>query len=52
MATGNEMLVEGNNWHDKFWGVCGGEGENHLGKMLMHIRERLTAYVASQKEGT
>jgi len=32
-------LVEGNTWGDKFWGVCDGEGENYLGKILMEIRE-------------
>lgn len=33
-------LEETNTWHDTFWGVCGGVGENHLGKILMEIRER------------
>lgn len=41
--TGDEELVEGTWWHDRFWGVCnckkcGGVGENHLGKLLMEIR--------------
>lgn len=22
LATGTEILVEGNRWHDKFWGAC------------------------------
>ena len=35
-------LVEGNNWNDRFWGACGGKGENHLGKILMKIRAELT----------
>lgn len=30
--TGGEELVEANYWHDTFWGVCDGVGENHLGK--------------------
>lgn len=34
-------LIEGNNWGDTFWGVCNGEGENHLGKLLMKIRRQL-----------
>lgn len=32
-------IVEENNWKDTFWGVCEGEGQNHLGKILMRIRE-------------
>jgi ribA/ribD-fused uncharacterized protein len=38
LLTGDEELVEGNVWHDVFWGVCNGVGENHLGKLLMKIR--------------
>lgn len=41
LGTGNEELVEGNYWHDTFWGVCNGVGENHLGKLLMEIRREL-----------
>lgn len=41
MDTGTEILVEGNNWGDTYWGVCRGEGRNHLGKLLMKIREEL-----------
>lgn len=33
-------LVEGNDWGDTFWGVCRGEGENNLGKILMELREK------------
>ena len=39
IETGDAELIEGNWWGDKFWGVCGGEGENHLGKLLMEVRE-------------
>jgi ribA/ribD-fused uncharacterized protein len=39
LDTGDKLLVEGNHWNDKFWGVCEGEGENMLGKILMQIRE-------------
>lgn len=39
--TGEEELVEVNSWFDTFWGVCNGKGENHLGKILMRIREEL-----------
>lgn len=31
-------LVEVNNWGDKFWGVCGSDGQNNLGKLLMFVR--------------
>jgi ribA/ribD-fused uncharacterized protein len=39
--TSEHEIVEGNNWGDKFWGVCGGVGENHLGKILMKVREEV-----------
>ena len=41
LNTGDEPLVEGNTWGDTFWGVCRGKGENHLGKILMKIREEI-----------
>ncbi len=41
LATGTEELVEGNWWHDYFWGVCNGRGENWLGRILMEIRTEL-----------
>lgn len=31
-------LVEGNSWGDRFWGVCGGVGENNLGSLLVRVR--------------
>jgi len=36
--TGDEELVEGNNWNDHYWGVCNGVGQNILGKILMNVR--------------
>lgn len=33
-------IVERNYWKDTFWGVCNGKGENHLGKLLMEIRDQ------------
>lgn len=39
LQTGAEELIEGNWWGDTFWGVCRGKGENHLGKLLMEIRD-------------
>lgn len=41
LATGKEELIEGNFWNDTYWGICKGEGENHLGKLLMNIREKI-----------
>ena len=32
-------LIEGNWWGDTFWGVCRGQGHNHLGHILMNIRD-------------
>jgi hypothetical protein len=40
-ATGSAELIEGNTWGDVYWGVCNGEGQNHLGKLLMDIRKNL-----------
>lgn len=39
METGDAMLIENNYWGDRIWGVCDGIGQNHLGKMLMKIRD-------------
>lgn len=43
LATGDAALIEGNHWGDRFWGVDArtGVGENHLGQILMRVRERL-----------
>jgi ribA/ribD-fused uncharacterized protein len=41
IATEDYELVEGNHWHDYYWGVCNGTGENNLGKLLMKIRSEL-----------
>lgn len=40
-GTGNEVLVEHNTWNDIYWGVCGSTGANHLGRLLMRVREEL-----------
>jgi ribA/ribD-fused uncharacterized protein len=39
----DEDIVEGNDWGDVFWGVDikTGKGENHLGKILMRVRDEL-----------
>ena len=41
LATGDTELIEGNTWHDCWWGVCDGVGQNNLGKILMEIRNLL-----------
>jgi len=46
LSTGDLDLIEGNFWHDNFYGKCfcpkcNGSGENHLGKILMKTREEL-----------
>lgn len=48
LSTWPNELVEGNTWGDVFWGVDqrSGRGENHLGKLLMKIRDELRAAVA------
>lgn len=43
VATGDEEIIEGNTWGDTFWGKCNGEGENHLGLLLMEIRKTCQA---------
>lgn len=39
--TGEQELIEGNKWGDCYWGKCGGFGQNHLGKIIMRIRDEL-----------
>ena len=39
--TAPNILIEGNTWNDRFWGVCRGKGRNELGKALMAWRSRL-----------
>lgn len=41
LSTGDEELIEGNFWNDTYWGVCNGKGQNHLGKILMEVRNEL-----------
>lgn len=42
LATSPARLVEGNHWGDTFWGVDDRRGgENHLGQLLMEIRDEL-----------
>jgi hypothetical protein len=41
--TGEQHIQEGNMWNDKFWGIClkTNKGQNHLGKLIMQIRDEL-----------
>jgi ribA/ribD-fused uncharacterized protein len=47
LATGETELVEGNTWHDNFWGKCrcdrcaSSPGQNRLGRLLMEVRSQL-----------
>ena len=46
LSTDDAKLVEGNFWHDYFWGVCSCDkcnytGYNYLGKLLMKVRSDL-----------
>lgn len=51
LSTEHETIIEGNWWHDVYWGICDGSGrskrceaghyprgENWLGRLLMEIR--------------
>ena len=40
-ATAPRKLIEGNVWKDTFFGVYNGKGENHLGMLLMKIRDEV-----------
>lgn len=45
LDTGDEELIEGNTWHDQFWGDCNcpkcanKPGQNMLGQCLMILRD-------------
>jgi ribA/ribD-fused uncharacterized protein len=43
LDTGMAVLIEGNTWGDRTWGVCDGHGDNHLGRLLMEIRSDTAA---------
>lgn len=48
LATENSSIIEGNDWHDNYWGDCTCEkcehikGKNKLGKIYMRIRKMLS----------
>lgn len=39
--TGEMKIIESNYWGDTFWGECDGVGENHLGKIIMQVRDKI-----------
>lgn len=41
LSTKDAHLEEGNMHGDTYWGTVNGTGENHLGKLLMQIREEV-----------
>lgn len=47
LSTGEQVIVEGNTWHDNFFGNCSCEkcndiiGFNHLGILIMKIRDEI-----------
>ena len=46
LSTRTYELIEGNYWHDNYWGVCAcdacpGAGRNALGELLMKLRYEL-----------
>lgn len=48
LATGKARLIEGNDWGDNYWGISPYSNDNpempwnnHLGKILMMVREEL-----------
>lgn len=57
LETRDAILVEGNWWHDTFWGQCNcvkhhGVGENNLGKLLMEIRNELKSSTGQEAESS
>lgn len=45
IATREARLIEGNSHGDVYWGMCGGEGENWLGRLLEMVRGELKTRV-------
>ena len=50
LATGDANLIEGNTWHDNYWGICTCskcinspvvDGKNKLGTILMKVRDSI-----------
>jgi ribA/ribD-fused uncharacterized protein len=41
LTTRDATLIEGNTWGDTYWGMCKGQGDNHLGEILMQVRSEI-----------
>ncbi|MGX8687463.1 MAG: NADAR family protein [bacterium] len=43
LSTGDALLIEGNTWNDRYWGVDkrSRTGKNYLGQILMKVRREL-----------
>lgn len=52
LETGDAELIEGNTWGDIYWGVCGGVGQNKLGKILMQVREEIRRELEGRTENS
>lgn len=54
MDTAGATLIEGNYWHDNFWGACTCDGcsdklqQNQLGTILMSVRATLLELTSSK----
>ena len=57
---GPQLLIEGNNWGDRFWGMTEGDegsqwrwvGENNLGIILMEVRFELTVIKMAKEKAS
>lgn len=57
LDTKDALLIEGNYWHDNYWGACycekcKGKGKNELGEILMSTRKGIgfkCPYLADEK---
>lgn len=55
LATGEAILIEGNTWHDRFYGICrctkcNNQGLNVLGKLLMQVRDEIRLEEATMQK--
>ena len=41
LETGDDEIIEINTWNDVTWGQVNGVGENHLGRILMELRNEI-----------
>lgn len=58
LGTGDRLLIEGNNWHDNYWGICycknctNKDSQNILGKLLMKVRREINEINTSSFSST